>query len=138
MSEIQPGTTELTLSFLSRLCHRLFEETIIKECAMTNIFTKRVLDKFATQAPELSDALGHAKMKLEPTMTLPFEMLIRSIVYQQLSGIVYIVFLLQGLQRFRAQKLLLLFQLILDFHQRCHISAILLLWIPLQGLLLYQ
>jgi len=53
---------------------------------MTNIFTKRVLKKFALQVPELSDALGRAKMKLEPTMTPPFEMLIRSIVYQQLSG----------------------------------------------------
>ena len=65
---------------------RLIEDTALIECAMTNIFTKRVLNKFVSQVPELSDALGHAKMKLEPTMTPPFEMLIKSIVYQQLSG----------------------------------------------------
>ncbi|MHA2040849.1 MAG: DNA-3-methyladenine glycosylase family protein [Candidatus Thorarchaeota archaeon] len=52
---------------------------------MTNIFTKRILSKFGQQVPELKDALASAEMKLEPTQTPPFEMLIRSIVYQQLA-----------------------------------------------------
>ena len=52
---------------------------------MANIFTKRVLTKFTKQAPELSSFLENANMKLEPTLTPPFEMLVRSIVYQQLA-----------------------------------------------------
>ena len=52
---------------------------------MPNIFRKRTLDKFAKQVPELEGALRTAKMKLEPTLQPPFEMLMRSIVYQQLA-----------------------------------------------------
>ncbi len=52
---------------------------------MANIFTKRVLTKFAKQVPELTSFLEKANMKLEPTLTPPFEMLVRSIVYQQLA-----------------------------------------------------
>jgi len=52
---------------------------------MTNIFRKRTLDKFAKQVPELEGALRTAKMKLEPTLQSPFEMLTRSIIYQQLA-----------------------------------------------------
>ena len=52
---------------------------------MPNIFRKRTLDKFAKQVPEIEGALRNAKMKLEPTFQSPLEMLIRSIVYQQLS-----------------------------------------------------
>ena len=52
---------------------------------MANIFRKRTLDKFAKQVPELETALRNAKMKLEPTLQPPFEMLTRSIVYQQLA-----------------------------------------------------
>ncbi|MHA1943138.1 MAG: DNA-3-methyladenine glycosylase family protein [Candidatus Thorarchaeota archaeon] len=52
---------------------------------MTNIFSKRVLNKFASNVPELSDALERTKMKLEPTLQSPFEMLVRSIVFQQLA-----------------------------------------------------
>lgn len=52
---------------------------------MANIFRKRTLDKFANQVPELETALRNAKMKLEPTLQPPFEMLTRSIVYQQLA-----------------------------------------------------
>ncbi len=52
---------------------------------MPNIFRKRILDKFALQVPELEGALRKAKMKLEPTLQPPFEMLIRSIIYQQLA-----------------------------------------------------
>jgi DNA-3-methyladenine glycosylase II len=52
---------------------------------MTNIFSKRVLNKFAKQAPELEQALRKAKMKFEPTLQSPFEMLVRSIVFQQLA-----------------------------------------------------
>jgi len=53
---------------------------------MPNILNVRVLNRFAKQVLELRDALRAARMELEPTMTPPFEMLIRSIVYQQLSG----------------------------------------------------
>jgi DNA-3-methyladenine glycosylase II len=55
------------------------------ELTMANIFTKRTLDKFAKQVPELEGALRNAKMKLEPTFESPFEMLTKSIVYQQLA-----------------------------------------------------
>ena len=51
---------------------------------MPNIFRKRTLDRFATQAPELESALRKAKMKLKPTLQTPFNMLIRSIIFQQL------------------------------------------------------
>lgn len=53
---------------------------------MSNIFTKRVLSKFKKQVPELKSAIDVISLKLEPTLMPPFEMLIRSIVYQQLSG----------------------------------------------------
>ena len=52
---------------------------------MTNIFRKRTLDKFAKQVPELEVALRKAKMILEPTLQPPFEMLTRSIIFQQLA-----------------------------------------------------
>jgi DNA-3-methyladenine glycosylase II len=52
---------------------------------MPNIFKKRVLDKFVKQVPELQGALSKAKMKLEPTLQPPFEMLLRSIIFQQLA-----------------------------------------------------
>jgi DNA-3-methyladenine glycosylase II len=52
---------------------------------MTNIFTTKVLKRFTKQVPELKRALASAEMKLDPTQTPPFEMLIRSIVYQQLA-----------------------------------------------------
>jgi len=52
---------------------------------MANIFNQRTLDKFAKQAPELESALRKAKMKHEPTLQSPFEMLTRSIIYQQLA-----------------------------------------------------
>ncbi len=52
---------------------------------MPNIFSKRVLSKFAKQVPELAHHIERVKMKLEPTMTPPFQMLVRSIVYQQLA-----------------------------------------------------
>jgi len=53
---------------------------------MPNILSARVLNRFAKQVPELRDALRAARMELEHTMAPPFEMLVRSIVYQQLSG----------------------------------------------------
>ncbi len=53
---------------------------------MTNIFTTKVLNEFKKQVPELSKIIDSTKLKLEPTYLSPFEMLIRSIVYQQLSG----------------------------------------------------
>ncbi|MFW9844665.1 MAG: DNA-3-methyladenine glycosylase family protein [Candidatus Thorarchaeota archaeon] len=53
---------------------------------MSNIFTKRILTKFKKQVPELEKAVDVIDLKLEPTLMPPFEMLIRSIVYQQLSG----------------------------------------------------
>lgn len=52
---------------------------------MPNMFRKRILDKFAKQVPELEDALRKAKMEYEPTLQPPFEMLTRSIIYQQLA-----------------------------------------------------
>ncbi|MGY5854898.1 MAG: DNA-3-methyladenine glycosylase 2 family protein [Candidatus Thorarchaeota archaeon] len=53
---------------------------------MSNIFTTKVLNKFKKQVPELKKAVDGLQLKLEPTLIPPFEMLIRSIVYQQLSG----------------------------------------------------
>ena len=53
---------------------------------MPNIFTKRVMNKFTELVPELSSVLETVPMQLEPRMDGPFEMLVRSIVYQQLSG----------------------------------------------------
>ena len=53
---------------------------------MPNILSAKVLNRFAKQVPELKDVLKWARMELAPTMAQPFEMLIRSIVYQQLSG----------------------------------------------------
>ena len=52
---------------------------------MANIFRKRTLDRFVQQVPELETALRNAKMRLEPTLQPPFEMLIRSIIFQQLA-----------------------------------------------------
>ncbi|MFW9768788.1 MAG: DNA-3-methyladenine glycosylase family protein [Candidatus Thorarchaeota archaeon] len=52
---------------------------------MANIFSKRVLGKFSEQVPELSGYLSKAKMNYEPTLQSPFEMLTRSIIYQQLA-----------------------------------------------------
>ncbi|MFW9808091.1 MAG: hypothetical protein ACFFE6_01815, partial [Candidatus Thorarchaeota archaeon] len=52
---------------------------------MTNVFTKKTLDKFAKQVPELESALRNAKIKLEPSHQPPFNMLVRSILYQQLA-----------------------------------------------------
>ncbi len=53
---------------------------------MTNVLTTRILNRFAKQVPELERFLKRAKIRLEPTLASPFEMLTRSIVYQQLSG----------------------------------------------------
>ena len=53
---------------------------------MPNNLNARVLNRFAKQVPELREALSAIRMELSPTMKPPFEMLIRSIVYQQLSG----------------------------------------------------
>ena len=53
---------------------------------MANIFTTKILNKFKKQVPELQKAVESLNLKLEPTLIPPFEMLIRSIVYQQLSG----------------------------------------------------
>jgi DNA-3-methyladenine glycosylase II len=52
---------------------------------MTNIFSTKVLNAFGAQVPELKSTLAAVEMKLEPTLTPPFEMLVRSIVYQQLA-----------------------------------------------------
>jgi len=53
---------------------------------MSNIFTTNVLNRFKQQVPELKKVVENIPLKLEPTLMPPFEMLIRSIVYQQLSG----------------------------------------------------
>ncbi len=58
---------------------------VLPRRAMANIFTKKVLNRFARQVPELKGALAESEMKLVPTFTPPFEMLVRSIVYQQLA-----------------------------------------------------
>lgn len=52
---------------------------------MPNLFRKNVLDKFAKLVPELEPTLRKASMKLEPTLQPPFNMLTRSIIYQQLA-----------------------------------------------------
>ena len=51
-----------------------------------NVFTPRVLSKFASQVPELSSAVESLKPELRPSLKAPFEMLVQSVVYQQLSG----------------------------------------------------
>ena len=53
---------------------------------MVNIFTSKVLNQFKKQVPELKRPLELVKLNLEPTLMPPFEMLVRSIIYQQLSG----------------------------------------------------
>lgn len=53
---------------------------------MRNVLTKRVLERFRVLAPELVDFIEAAKMELRPSKKPPFEMLVHSIVYQQLSG----------------------------------------------------
>ncbi|MHA2027002.1 MAG: DNA-3-methyladenine glycosylase family protein [Candidatus Thorarchaeota archaeon] len=53
---------------------------------MSNVFKKRMLVKFAKQVPELESALRKANMKLEPTLQSPFEMLTKSIIFQQLAA----------------------------------------------------
>lgn len=53
---------------------------------MPNIFTKRVLTRFGERVPELQRFLNLVELKLEPSMNSPFDMLVRSIIYQQLSG----------------------------------------------------
>jgi len=53
---------------------------------MSNIFTANILRKFKKQVPDLQKAVESLSLELEPTLIPPFEMLIRSIVYQQLSG----------------------------------------------------
>lgn len=52
---------------------------------MRNIFTKRVLEKFAKQVPELEKALFGVKMELRPNPAPPSQALMRSILYQQLA-----------------------------------------------------
>jgi len=52
---------------------------------MPNIFRKKTLDKFAKQVPELEVSLRTANMKIAPTFQPPFEMLMRSIIFQQLA-----------------------------------------------------
>ena len=52
---------------------------------MPNIFKKRVLTKFAKQVPIIASHLEKVEMRLDPGMETPFQMLIRSIVYQQLA-----------------------------------------------------
>ncbi len=53
---------------------------------MANIFTTKVLNQFKKQVPELKKPLELVKLTLEPTLMPPFEMIVRSIIYQQLSG----------------------------------------------------
>ncbi len=53
---------------------------------MRNVLTKRVLERFQSKAPELEKFIGATRMVLKPTKKPPFEMLVHSIVYQQLSG----------------------------------------------------
>ena len=53
---------------------------------MPNLLSAKVLNRFAKQVPELRNALKGARMELAPTMAPPFKLLIKSIVYQQLSG----------------------------------------------------
>ncbi|MFX0044267.1 MAG: DNA-3-methyladenine glycosylase family protein [Candidatus Hermodarchaeota archaeon] len=53
---------------------------------MPNIFTKRVLARFTRQVPELEEIMSSKRLELDPSNESPFDMLVRSIVYQQLSG----------------------------------------------------
>jgi DNA-3-methyladenine glycosylase II len=53
---------------------------------MPNILTKRVLARFIKKAPELEDIVSSTRLELDPSNESPFDMLVRSIIYQQLSG----------------------------------------------------
>jgi len=53
---------------------------------MPNILTKRVLARFIRQVPELEDIMSSTRLELDPSNESPFDMLVRSIIYQQLSG----------------------------------------------------
>ncbi len=54
--------------------------------AMPNIFTKRVLARFIRKVPELEGVVSSKRLELDPSNESPFDMLVRSIIYQQLSG----------------------------------------------------
>ncbi|MFW9800203.1 MAG: DNA-3-methyladenine glycosylase family protein [Candidatus Thorarchaeota archaeon] len=53
---------------------------------MPNVFTARVLGRFVKKVPELKDAINSRRLELEPSKEPPFHMLVRSIIFQQLSG----------------------------------------------------
>jgi len=53
---------------------------------MGNIFTEEVVQSFLASAPELRDYIETTGVELHPTYSPPFERLLRSIIYQQLSG----------------------------------------------------
>jgi DNA-3-methyladenine glycosylase II len=49
------------------------------------MFKASVLKRFSKKVPELSDALSSVKLNHTPTLNPPFEMLVRSVTYQQLA-----------------------------------------------------
>ncbi len=53
---------------------------------MENILTNDILERFIRLAPELETAVRTSDLELRPTFASPFEMLVKSVVYQQLSG----------------------------------------------------
>lgn len=79
MQELRCGALITEPLHVARQCE------LIEAIELANIFTKRVLNKFAFQVPELKGVLASVKLKLIPTLTSPFEMLVRSVVYQQLA-----------------------------------------------------
>ena len=51
-----------------------------------NVITDQILHQFTKEAPELQPFIDQVELRLVPTADPPFDYLLRSIIYQQLSG----------------------------------------------------
>ncbi|NDB28960.1 DNA-3-methyladenine glycosylase 2 family protein, partial [archaeon] len=53
---------------------------------MTNIFDEKQIEIFLKSAPNLRKFMSQVNLELRPTMSPPFDRLIESVIFQQLSG----------------------------------------------------
>lgn len=53
---------------------------------MTNIFDEKQIEMFLKSAPNLRKFMSQVNLELRPTMSPPFDRLIESVIFQQLSG----------------------------------------------------
>ena len=53
---------------------------------MTNIFDEKQIEMFLKSAPNLRKFMSKVNLELRPTMNPPFDRLIESVIFQQLSG----------------------------------------------------